>query len=127
MSNDTYRIPKVVNQIDTDHYSQWNTETIKPKQEATAYNKNVMKKDISKTADSKNEAGEEPSSCVCDETICNLPLPQVKQPTISYDEKTAPTMQDEQNSLVNSVEQKLYKRRAFRNMFTSQKIKKNKK
>ena len=127
MSNDTYKIPKVVNQIDTDHYSQWNTEPIKQKNEATAYNTNIMKKEISKTADSKNDAGEEPSSCVCDEKICNLPLPQIKQPTITYDEKTAPDMQDEQNSLVNSVEQKLYKRRAFRNMFTCQKIKKSKK
>lgn len=127
MSNDTYTIPKVLDQVDRDHYSQWKTESIKPKTEATAYNKNIMNKEISNNPESKNAAGESPENCACDEKICNLAMPKIKEPTITYNEKTAPYMHNEQNSLVNSVEQKLYKRRAYKNMFTSKTIKKNKK
>ena len=64
---------------------------------------------------------------MCDEQLSNLPMPKIKQPTINANERNVPNMQDEQNSLVKSVEQKLYKKRTYTNMFSSKIFKKVKK
>ena len=64
---------------------------------------------------------------MCDEQLSNLPMPKIKQPTINANERNVPNMQDEQNSLVKSVEQKLYKKRTYKNMFSSKIFKKVKK
>ena len=114
--------------IDTDHYSQWHSEPIKQKKDNTAYDTNILVKEISNKDNETNDCGEPPSSCNCDEQMTNLAIPKIKQATINLNENgVVPNMQDEQNALVKTVEQKLYKKRKYKNMFNSKNFKKIKK
>lgn len=123
ISTDLYSIPSVMAKIDTDFYTQKNTEPVKAAPGPTPYNKNLMTKEISKP--DATSSGEEPTSCVCDQKMCIIETPRIKQPELSINKlDKVPITENEENSIVKVAEQKLYKKRQSRDMFTSSQFKK---
>jgi hypothetical protein len=103
-------VPSQFEKLDTDFYTQHNEAPIEEKSKTSAYEKNIIKKDIEKSDADVTQKCDENQCCTADEEMCNLKIPKIKQPVVTEAApKISPNVSNEENSNVQFVCQKIIK------------------